>query len=1126
MPILRQTLGELRRYHRLLMAGGRWAAALVLLVALIADIAMLVRTYVTDERQTFEIAHRLVRGRVDGNVHSFLNGLVRAELSWGDERAVPLSLIARFKANNNLLYWKPFPDERLELVLAAAPGATPDDATIEHYFQFATQIGRANIAASRVLERQTTQIFFSPDRKIVALLPSSAVDHPERLALDAGRADFVRELTDGSEELLPGVPTRLHNVVPKVHWSPHLYTLPNGSKVLRLAAPVVHHDRIEAILVNEVDPSDLIWPIAGNLYEGTYAIVTDAGDVIATTANGGLDGELANRISRWQQSRERAAGKRVEQRDGSRVFLARKIGQTGYTLVYTYSWRDIAAAIWGKALTAAAISVFVLVAIWFMLYVLNRRVFRPMYARSAQVFESERLSRTMIETVPVGIGLVSTGSGELLYGGSSLLTLGEMLEGGMQRLLGELSKCYARRQLADRNVADAVFREDLILPTRDGSQIALQAHFAFGRYLGKDVLVTAFIDMTASRQLQQQLHDAKLAADQANAAKSSFLATMSHEIRTPLNAILGNLELLAHSSLNPLQRDRLHVISMSSRGLLAIIQDVLDFSKIEAGEMQLEHISFNVADVMVRALTIFAPIAQAKGIVLYGAFGSAIDQRMRGDPGRLAQVVHNLLSNAIKFTLHGKVTLRIAYAASPADSPLCSKLVVTVSDTGIGIDEAQREHLFKAFAQADSSISRRFGGTGLGLALCQRLTATMGGTIRYDGELGQGSCFTVSVPLDCANPSGQHIVPDPRIFAGQSVVLMATSDDWHAYAVPLMTAWGAHVKAVHHPDEIADIEGRVLVICGDRKGWSADSENRLVEDCSAVINCSINGPLQPIRVGRVLSVSCFSPSGLRNALAHVLNGEPLIPLNAPPAIDDDSSIDTQPTPRLDLHVLVAEDNEVNQRLLDEQLTLLGCSARIVGDGVEALQVLSEETFDVLLTDLNMPRMDGYLLAQIMRERWPHTPIVAITADATVNEHRRCSELGIRAVVSKPLSLGRLAKILTQVSNTDASPSGPVNDDDGPVGDRTLPASVVAAFRQSCNRSLDMLRDALSRGDEPTMLAELHSLKGALGIFQQRELARRCSELERQIHTHGLGGVGSGIQTLIDALGLLSDHEGS
>ncbi|KVQ47736.1 hypothetical protein WK03_11050 [Burkholderia cepacia] len=1126
MPLLRQTLGELRRYHRLLMTGGRWAAALVLLVALIADVAMLVRTYVTDERQTFEIAHRLVRGRVDANEHSFLNGLVRAELSWSDERAVPLSLIARFRANGNLLYWKPFPDERLELVLAAAPGATPDYDTIEHYFQFATQIGRANIAASKVLERQSTQIFFSPDRKIVALLPSSAVDHPERLAHDAGRADFVRELTEGSEQLVPGVPARLHNVVPKAHWSPHLYALPNGSKVLRLAAPVVHHGQIEAILVNEVDPGDLIWPIAGNLYEGTYAIANDAGDVIATTASSGVDGALANRISRWQQSRERGAGKRVEQRDGSRLFLAQRIGKTGYTLIYTYSWRDIATSIWGKALTAAAISVSVLVAIWLMLYLLNRRVFRPMYARSAQVFESERLSRTMIETVPVGIGLVSTGSGELLYGGSSLVALSEMLEGGMQRLLGELSKRYARLQSVDRNAPDAVFREDLTLPTRDGSQIALQAHFALGRYLGKDVLVTAFVDMTASRQLQRQLRDAKLAADQANAAKSSFLATMSHEIRTPLNAILGNLELLAHSSLNPLQRDRLRVIRMSSQGLLAIIQDVLDFSKIEAGEMQLEHISFNIADVMVRALTMFAPVAQAKGIVLYGAFGSVIDQRMRGDPGRLAQVVHNLLSNAIKFTLQGKVTLSIAYEASPAGSPLGNKLVIAVSDTGIGIDEAQREHLFKAFAQADSSISRRFGGTGLGLALCQRLTTTMGGTIRFDGESVQGSCFTVSVPLDRTNPAGQHIVPDARIFAGERVTLMATAHEWHTYAAPLMTAWGAQVEAVHHPDEIPDMDGRLLVICGDREGWSANSENRLVEDCAAVINCSVNGPLHPIRIGRMLTVSCFSPSGLRDALAHVLNGKPLIPLNASPALDDDSATAPQPTPRLDLHVLVAEDNEVNRRLLNEQLTLLGCSARIVGDGVEALQMLSEETFDVLLTDLNMPRMDGYVLAKIMRERWPHTPIVAITADATVNEHRRCSELGIHAVVSKPLSLGRLAKILTQVANTGGTLSGLVDDDDAPLGDRALPPSVVATFHQSCSRSIVTLQDALLRGNAPAMLAELHSLKGALGIFQERALGQRCGELERQIRTNGLTGAGPSLQALVEALSALLELDRS
>ncbi|AOI67583.1 hypothetical protein WS51_28305 [Burkholderia territorii] len=1095
MPLLRQTLGELRRYHRLLMIGGRCAAVLVMIVALLADVTLLVRTYIDDEREMFTIAHRLVRGRVAANEHSFLNGLVRAELSWSDEREVPASLIARFRARGNVLSWKPFPAERLELLIAAAPGAQLTDEEIAHYMQFATQIGRANIAMSKVLERQATQIFFSPDRQIVGILPTSSIDNPARLTSVAGRAAFVQELTDGAEALSDAAPPRVHNVQPTVHWSPHRYRLPDGQEVLRLAAPVVHHGRVEAVLVDEVDPADLVWPISDGAYKGVYAIVNDSGDVITSAAKEEPDPAVLDDVSQWQRAHGPVAGRVVEYRDGGRYLLARRIGTTGYSLVYSYSWRDIAAAIWSKALGAAAISLAVLVAIWFMLYQLNRRVFRPMYARSERVFDSERLSRTVIETVPVGIGLVSAGNGALLYGGSSLHALSGLIEGGMNRLLGELAKRYVRLKAARVSKSDEVFHEDVLLPTVDRGEIALQARFALGRYLGEDVIVTAFVDMTASRELQQQLRDAKVAADQASAAKSAFLATMSHEIRTPLNAILGNLELLAHSSLNPLQRDRLRTIRTSSNGLLAIIQDVLDFSKIEAGEMQFERIQFKVADVIERALTMFAPVAHAKGVALYGFFGASIDQTMHGDPVRLAQVVHNLLSNAIKFTDEGKVTLSIAYEPAVGDTAGSGTLVVTLTDTGIGIDAAQRAQLFKAFAQADSSISRRFGGTGLGLALCQRLTVGMGGTIEFDGDVGMGSRFTVRVPLDHIKSADTSIMADARILAGKRVMLLAEADEWHTYAATLIEAWGAEIDAVRHPDDLLEVSGRVLVICGDRNGWSADSENRIVEECQAVINCGVSGPLQPVRVGRVVTVSCYAPAGLRAALDHLLNNKPLdVACTAGASADSHAQ-----APRLGLHVLVAEDNEVNQRLFDEQLTLLGCTAQIVADGVDALRALSDETFDVVLTDLNMPRMDGYVLAQIMRARWPRMPIVAVTADATVDERRRCAELGVRTVISKPLSLDGLARVLTQATGGAAHEVG--DDASGALlGEHAMPASLVDVFHKSCTKSLEILRRAHARGDVAAMLSELHSLKGALGIVQQHELAQQCSVVERQLRT--------------------------
>lgn len=1124
MPDRQQTLDALRRYHRLLIFGGRYAAALVILLALLADGMALVRSYAADQRQMFAASHRLVRERIDASEHAFLIGLARAELSWEDDSPVPQDVVERFRANGNLMYWKPFASDRLEILITGEPGARLNDRTIVQFFLFARQIARTNLATAKALERQSTQVFFSPDRKIAAILPSSAVAHPERLNNAAGRADFIKELGAGAESLANRVGPKTSGDRPDVRWSPQLHRLPDGKSVLRLAAPVIPDGREVATLVTEIDADDLIWPLAGGGYSGAFALVNDGGEILSSTTRDGTSDTLRPFIKRWRQARPVDAGKQVEQYFDGRMVLAQRLSGTGYTLLYIYAGRDIAAAIWPRALAAATLLAAVLAAIWLLFYLLNRRIFLPMYARSEQVFESERLSRTLIETVPVGIGLISTSNGQLLYGGLSLATLADLVDGGMPRLLAELMARH-RRNISASSHADTktedVYQADITLPTRAGDEIALQTRFALGRYLGEDVLVTAFVDVTASQQLAQQLRDATRAADQANAAKSAFLAAMSHEIRTPLNAVLGNLELLSHSSLDALQRDRLRTIRASSNGLLTIIQDVLDFSKIEAGEMQLEQIPFNVADVMTRALAMFAPVAQAKGIALYGAFGMSTDQPMRGDPVRLAQIVHNLLSNGIKFTAAGKVTMYVSCEAADGKSGCGPALVVSVDDTGIGMNEVQRAQLFKAFAQADSSISRRFGGTGLGLALCQRLAAQMGGTIDVHSVDGEGSRFTVRVPLDCAEPAAGPICTDAHPFTGQRVTFVAAAAEWHAYAVTLMQAWGATVNAAHHPDQVADVDtdadGGVLVICGDRTAWPADSENRIVEAARVVVNCDTNGPLQPTRVGRMLVVSCYSPAGLRVALEHALNDAPLVPNDAAQGANVDSDSGTPPVRQLGLRVLVAEDNMVNQQLFKEQLALLGCTARIADDGVQALQMLSEETIDVVLTDLNMPRLDGYVLAQIVRGRWPDMPIVAVTANTTVEEHRRCMALGIHAVVSKPLSLNGLAKVLAQVAEPCMTRSPDAGDGKTTHADFEISQAVIDIFLASCKTSIDVLTDSLARRDTTAMLAELHALKGALGVVQLRKLVQQCSTLEQQIYANDLTSVNTGLDILIEAL---------
>ncbi|PVZ77491.1 hybrid sensor histidine kinase/response regulator, partial [Serratia sp. S1B] len=344
------------------------------------------------------------------------------------------------------------------------------------------------------------------------------------------------------------------------------------------------------------------------------------------------------------------------------------------------------------------------------------------------------------------------------------------------------------------------------------------------------------------------------------------------------------------------QRDRLGIIRHASDSLLAIISNVLDFSKIEAGELHLEQIEFDVQEVATRALGIFAPLAQAKGLTLEGELGETVTQPMMGDPTCLAQVLNNLLSNALKFTEQGGIVLR-----SRVDV-MAGQLCLSVEDTGIGMSPAQQQQVFNAFSQADETINRRYGGTGLGLALCKRLTEAMGGVLSVTSQLGQGSVFQLLLPLN-----NQDIARAERpCFNQESISVLAAMPQCRAYLTRVLEGWGLSVHTYQHPAQIDDTalaSLQMLLLWGDRTTWHPNDENRLVEEATWVIDCSPEGPLMPLATGRILTTSVYGLKGLACALRHILQGEGL------PLPEQRESV----LPST-LRVLVVEDNPVNLRL--------------------------------------------------------------------------------------------------------------------------------------------------------------------------------------------------------------------
>jgi signal transduction histidine kinase/CheY-like chemotaxis protein len=459
-------------------------------------------------------------------------------------------------------------------------------------------------------------------------------------------------------------------------------------------------------------------------------------------------------------------------------------------------------------------------------------------------------------------------------------------------------------------------------------------------------------------------------AEQANQAKSTFLATVSHEIRTPMNGVLGMVDILDHTPLNADQRDSLATIRYSASALLRIIDDILDFSKIEAGKLELERIELSTVELIEGVAEALAPQAASKGLKLAAYVAPDVPERVMGDPLRLQQILFNLLGNALKFTEAGYVRLSLERAGDA--------LCIRVADTGIGLTEEQRQRLFQPFVQADSTTTRRFGGTGLGLSIVRRLAEAMGGSVAVDSAHGVGSTFRVTVVLDAAPASA----PAARPLDGLALVL-SLGDPAEARAIARYLE-DAGAKVVVEP---------VGGFAGIRIAGSSSATPVPLLDSPAVAGQP--GLARPWRRDALV----------RAATRAFGRGMAEVAVKAAPA----------PT-RLGGHVLVVDDNSVNRRILARQVELAGASTDTAAGGEEALELMRRGHYDLVLADLQMPGMDGFDLARRIRARereaqLARTPILAITASALEDHEITTREAGMDGLVTKPVGIEQLRATL-------------------------------------------------------------------------------------------------------------------
>ncbi|QNB06093.1 response regulator [Herbaspirillum frisingense] len=904
---------------------------------------------------------------------------------------------------------------------------------------------------------------YTADHSFLAISPP--LDEGERLTLErAGEAAFIDGSTQRVDqaflsENMAAVATQGGGGQPVIWLNASRLNFIGRDAVIGLAVRIYLTGQGPVTAVFYVPPAELRQFFLGDEQSSDFLLLGNQkrGEVLYAPGPLLQDDVLQNGV--LQKIYESAVlGKEINYfRHGKRFFLTQSIQGPGWIMVQSFTRDDVINyLLHGSFVTGCFWGLFALLFVWMATLYFERFVIGPLQKKAVALIDERQFSQTIIDTLPIGIAVYAPGSRSLLL--QNAVAAAMLEHAGVPHVAfyqDIVAKCRHHSNLT-RTGNDTLIEAELRSP--EGQINHLGVAWSGSRYGGQNVVLLGLLDMNVRKAHEALLQEAHAQAQRSSAEKSIFLAHVSHEIRTPLHGAIGHMELLARDHLTDQQQQRVELIRHSFKMLMSLVDDVLDITKIETHSISLRREPVCINDLLEECAQLFAPLAQNKGLAFYCLPSPALDCMVEGDQQRLTQILQNLTGNALKFTERGCIVLSASGVVTEHGE---ERIRIAVADTGIGLSADESKRIFKPMEQANDTISRRFGGTGLGLSLCRSLSGLMDGDILLESEPGKGSVFSVELPLHRIDAKSRT-PSEPSPLSGRRVSLHCQRADMRGMLAGYLQSWGANL---HEASGDVPADSHLVAEDSESAFFLTDerASSNIVLLSTAVVRHTAKG-------GRVRQVSAFDRQSWLGALT-------LTPFNATAPQGKSSTSSPSSEVKCSLDILVAEDDHVNLLLMEHQLKSLGCTnIRLARDGAQALEQWQQRRPDVLITDLGMPRLNGVELAKEIRRQDPQTTIVAATAAGRSKETDGQLSL-FNEVIYKPASLNELQQVLQKF--TEHHESEQASTENESAIDFSLEKILMDAFRQSWPKDKQRLSEALQEGEVQVAVRILHRLQGGL-----------------------------------------------